>query len=380
MEGKRKSQARPIVAVLISIIFLSSMVFAVDSNTSNSMSDNETIKQITKIMDFIFTAFNISTRLVTENNTPIGNQQLLFYENNTHFSSRATDTKGLVSVNYSPLPGTYSIFVLFNGTGNLTPSNLSQTIVVENDTNNTEQNQTDQNQNSPKAIEENITNIQTATELPLVINEAVLQGNAVIDEPVLWKKEVIVENPNNNQKEVNILISAPESVSKIHVEEQEINAQGLSIASGNLKEIYSNEFNILGQFAANQKKTYKLIYQTPAPKKQETKTANGKRIIITSDASVHYHNVIAYTDIPNLNYKPRLYRISDNKRTDVTDNPAYSVSYLDTDKDSRYDRIEWIVPQLSNDTYEIDLTILNVQSYPIVGGKWTVRFNTAGDR
>jgi len=41
--------------------------------------------------------------------------------------------------------------------------------------------------------------------------------------------------------------------------------------------------------------------------------------------------------------------------------------------------IEWVVPHLSNETYELELTILNVQSYPTVGGNWTVAFNTSGE-
>ena len=48
--------------------------------------------------------------------------------------------------------------------------------------------------------------------------------------------------------------------------------------------------------------------------------------------------------------------------------------------------IEWVVPHLGNQTfphlgnqtYELEIIILNVQSYPTVGGNWTVRFNTTG--
>jgi len=40
--------------------------------------------------------------------------------------------------------------------------------------------------------------------------------------------------------------------------------------------------------------------------------------------------------------------------------------------------IEWNVLSLSNQTYEVSITILNVQSYPTVGGNWTVRFNATG--
>jgi len=36
------------------------------------------------------------------------------------------------------------------------------------------------------------------------------------------------------------------------------------------------------------------------------------------------------------------------------------------------------VPHLSNQTYELEILVLNVQSYPTVGGLWEVMFNTTG--
>ena len=40
----------------------------------------------------------------------------------------------------------------------------------------------------------------------------------------------------------------------------------------------------------------------------------------------------------------------------------------------------WMVPQLSEQEFEIeaDIIIINVQSFPTVGGNWTVYFNTTG--
>ncbi|MBI3036433.1 hypothetical protein HYY73_01575, partial [Candidatus Woesearchaeota archaeon] len=52
------------------------------------------------------------------------------------------------------------------------------------------------------------------------------------------------------------------------------------------------------------------------------------------------------------------------------------VTKIDSDGNGLIDRLEWIVPSLSNETYEVEITILNVQSYPTVGGNWTVAFNT----
>ena len=121
-----------------------------------------------------------------------------------------------------------------------------------------------------------------------------------------------------------------------------------------------------------------IEYKTPAPEKIELPINTGKRIIISSNSSVHYYNITAFSDLPELDYKPKLYRIVNETRIEVTDNPIYNVNYSDTNNNSLYDEIRWIVPKLSNDTYEIELIILNVQSYPTVGGNWTVKFNTTG--
>src|SRR3989304_307707 len=71
--------------------------------------------------------------------------------------------------------------------------------------------------------------------------------------------------------------------------------------------------------------------------------------------------------------------INDTK-VDVTDDPKFAVTFVDTDGNGITERMEWIVPQLSEQDFgvEADITIINVQSYPVVGGNWTVYFNTTG--
>ena len=55
-----------------------------------------------------------------------------------------------------------------------------------------------------------------------------------------------------------------------------------------------------------------------------------------------------------------------------------NVDYIDTNSNGLVDRLEWLIPHLSNQTFEVTITVLNVQSYPTVGGNWTVAFNTSG--
>ncbi|RLG13973.1 MAG: hypothetical protein DRN66_03170, partial [Candidatus Nanohalarchaeota archaeon] len=112
-------------------------------------------------------------------------------------------------------------------------------------------------------------------------------------------------------------------------------------------------------------------------RKEET-GAGKKKITIRSLAPVHIYNSPTYATLPELPFKPEIYHIINSARMKITNNPAYNVRYLDTNSNGLYDRIEWTIPMLSEQIFEIDLNILNVQSYPAVGRNWTVMFNTTG--
>ncbi|MHC1575109.1 MAG: hypothetical protein ACXQTY_04830, partial [Candidatus Methanogasteraceae archaeon] len=127
-------------------------------------------------------------------------------------------------------------------------------------------------------------------------------------------------------------------------------------------------------------------YKTPAPFIKESKPviADGiwrKEVVIGSNASVHYSNVTAYsklgeTEKSNL----RLFWLVDGSRVDVTDSREFDVSFSDTNGNGIIDMATWNVPMLSNQSFEVkaDITVINVQSYPTVGGNWTVEFETVG--
>ncbi|MGH9910263.1 MAG: hypothetical protein ACRD32_06445, partial [Nitrososphaerales archaeon] len=91
-----------------------------------------------------------------------------------------------------------------------------------------------------------------------------------------------------------------------------------------------------------------------------------------------------YTDIPEYlslhNTQFKLYWMLNGSKVDVTHDQRFNVTFADTDANNAIDRMEWNVPQLSSQEFgvEADITIINVQSYPVVGGNWTVNFNTTG--
>jgi hypothetical protein len=95
-------------------------------------------------------------------------------------------------------------------------------------------------------------------------------------------------------------------------------------------------------------------FQTPGPSSEERIIPDGKRIIISAADELNYTDILAYTELNNsvsLNNKGsiKFYHVVEGKRV-AEDFDAY-----DLDEDGNIDYIEWIVPHLSEQVYEIIL-------------------------
>ncbi|HEY9247197.1 MAG TPA: hypothetical protein VIO11_10160, partial [Candidatus Methanoperedens sp.] len=123
-------------------------------------------------------------------------------------------------------------------------------------------------------------------------------------------------------------------------------------------------------------------YETPgAWMTTESIDDNIIRVVVNSGASVHYHNVTAFLAIPETKKDDqRLFWLDKDKRRDVTVDPAYNLTFKDTNGNGLIDNIQWNVPGLSSQVFEVEtlINITNVQSYPAVRGNWIVLFNTSG--
>jgi len=90
-----------------------------------------------------------------------------------------------------------------------------------------------------------------------------------------------------------------------------------------------------------------IEYYTEAPISEEEPISSGKRIVVSSDT--HYEDILAYTYLNNVEKsKIRLYHIVNSSKVLVN-----NISYYDEDNNNLIDYIEWVVPHLSNQTYEI---------------------------
>ncbi len=216
-------------------------------------------------------------------------------------------------------------------------------------------------QNETKELNTSFEVISNETKPPAV---EVIQRTAELYKPVSWVKKITIKN-NDSPLKVSLTQDLPPDASNIQVHNTKNKKTGAQ----------TTEQNISGLLQPNETNKLIIEYTTPAPYKEEqlieNKTRYLKQVDIKSDSSVHYTNVKAYTDIEETLYNLRLYHLINETRIDVTVNPVYNVTL-------RKDRIYWIVPQLSNQSFEVeaDLTVINIQSYPTLNGNWTVRFET----
>ncbi|MCX6747150.1 MAG: hypothetical protein NTU63_03400, partial [Candidatus Pacearchaeota archaeon] len=242
----------------------------------------------------------------------------------------------------------------------------------------------------PKPIlETNITIPENVTVEPNITVETTPEGNAtistiqypaVLGQPVKWKKEVIPESLGN------ITIKLPKEAENVVVNEiVEKNKERITpsitggvISSQTKKGFLAGFFqNLIGRItgraidnsnqqeksqsqeisveveADNSQAKYEIEYETPAPYAIEQPLAqgNGKEVKIIGPDSVHYENVLSFTDLDenlNVNNPP-------NVKIRWVEQETYIIplSVQDTDNNGIYDYVEWITPRLSNQTFEI---------------------------
>lgn len=224
-----------------------------------------------------------------------------------------------------------------------------------------------------------------AVEAPKEYETQITQGKAVTGQPVEWTGYIKVRNDKNTTK-IKDLKNADFTLPADAINSS-VKERGNKQKAGKEK-AKVNKLKVEGEVdvPALSEVTYDVNYETPAPQQiEQTPVDSGvkwaKHVTVSANVSVEYTNVVATTDVKKV--KPnllKLYRTTGGGRTDVTADPAYGVQMLDDDGDGLIERMQWTVPHLSDQDFDVEayITILNVQSYPVVGGNWTVRFTTVG--
>jgi len=222
-------------------------------------------------------------------------------------------------------------------------------------------------------------NIVYVNVTPSIFNltETLEQGIAEIGKPVKWIKTLNLNLIN----ETTLPYFAQEikvkkiSADKIKIEKEEgFSSLDVKDKLKKVKDLIKNKGKkIKVKFNKTNETEAVIEYTTPGPEIEEINlTKYIKQITIYG--VLHYTNVTTYINITEVpEWAIRLYWISNSSRQPFTD-----IIYHDTNNNSLVDKLEWVVPHLSNQTFEVEIIILNIQSYPTVGGNWTVRFLTLG--
>jgi parallel beta-helix repeat protein len=232
----------------------------------------------------------------------------------------------------------------------------------------------------------NITNQTTINQtLEPGKNITELYYEVIINQPVKWEKSIKLENEVISL-EVKIPLKADNiTITKTNEKKQEIKEQIPEIKKEtNL--VTGNFFRnlITGFVALEEKEEEQTInidgplngaiveYYLPGPKAEETQLTKWKKQVNVSSEE-HYKNILTYTIINNTPLKSiNIYSIKNDSKTKVQFVP------YDRDKDGLIDYIEWISSGFPEEIFEVEIVVLNVQSYPVVGGNWSVYFNTSG--
>jgi len=163
------------------------------------------------------------------------------------------------------------------------------------------------------------------------------QYGAVVGEKVRWKKEVKVN------KKGKIKINLPKNSENISLVKLDENGEVLSEES-----VFGNYVEIRADKAVN----YEIAYLTLEPEMFERiLSENNKEIIITGADDVHYTDIIAFNYLEKevMEENIKLYHLTKNGKTEV------ELDKYDLNENGLIDYIEWIVPHLSNQTYELEL-------------------------
>jgi len=127
-------------------------------------------------------------------------------------------------------------------------------------------------------------------------------------------------------------------------------------------------------------KDYTVKFETEAPytieEDQSTYDTYKKKVTVVNDSVLHYTNVKSHSKIPEelvaegIEFK--LYWIIDGTKTDVTHDPQFNVEFVDTDVNGIVDQMQWIVPQLSQQQFEIVAVIsLKIKSLELFQTKYS---------
>ena len=273
-------------------------------------------------------------------------------------------------VNIAPYVLVFTILIILGAGLLMLRPTITGLIIGENIT--IEENITVENITLPEEIIliENITIEDNVTEEQIIIEtekeieeESLVQGIAEINKPVKWIKRIKLKESADN-----LTIKLSDKVSDVKVSKivdefkEEIKDDKIKvIEEGEIKPIALTGYVIkqseinedeIGLIIDEEVKEVEIEYYTKGPEIIEKEIDIFKKEV-TIYSELHYENILAYTPIKDVNKDLiKLYRTTNGIR-ELTE----IINYKDSNNNGLIDEIKWIVPSLSNETYEVIIEI-----------------------
>ena len=182
-------------------------------------------------------------------------------------------------------------------------------------------------------------------------NNEILSEYIEIEKPVRWKKKIasnreMILNTTLPENVENITVSRIENGNKI---DTEIKVNSIVENKGGRERKFER---IESDYRS---KEFEIEYYTQAPEKTEEEISKTKKIVkISAPDELNYTNVKSYTNIPEI------VRVENKDKIKIywqEKNSYVDFDIIDSDVNGFIDKVEWIVPHLSNQTFEIIIII-----------------------
>ncbi|MEK6854741.1 MAG: hypothetical protein AABX73_00795, partial [Nanoarchaeota archaeon] len=215
---------------------------------------------------------------------------------------------------------------------------------------------------------ENITDIEALTlELPKTSENISIKTGAEIQEALLELEEYesLIESADKEDLVSGVItgnvaydINSSEGIlTKLLRWFKGITITGNVIQESELKEeiTETNESRIIdiGNIALRTQETkIALEYYTQGPASLEENIPRGKRIVVSSPDEENYTDILAFSEIPEI------FKIGDENKIKIywhEQAQFINFSSSDLDNNGKLDYVEWVVPHLSNQTFDVIL-------------------------
>jgi len=196
---------------------------------------------------------------------------------------------------------------------------------------------------------------------------------ASVDDNVKFVRSI---NVTNNEMKGNIWVETvlpgeAENISVFDTFNNEFlddNDVKINVEEGNI----SNEVRFKIKLDIGESRLFRVYYDMPAVEAvEEFVNIYTKRVFVYSD--FNYSDISVETDVPvkGPSKNIRVYWLRDDGFELFED-----VSYIDSDNDQLVDKVKWVVPHFSNQTFEIRVRIIDIEYSTVINRKWEIAFST----